>query len=259
MPDCRANPTRGGFTLIELLAVIMIIAVLASVLLPPLSRAKGSAQAAHCRSNLRQIGVALRLYLDDFNAYPLSAQASMWSNQLDAYLHQGEMKRIAPGDFTVKTGVFECPSQRFRPGDLQDSSGSYGYNSQGLWTSLWIPDQPQGLGGYGFSPPATFLNSPTRESDVVAPSDMLALGDGFFKYRSGRIVVSSGLGRDAYTFGERQDERKTAEQRHSGRLNVVSCDGHVEALTLRQLFFDRSDEALRRWNADHEPHQERLP
>jgi prepilin-type N-terminal cleavage/methylation domain-containing protein/prepilin-type processing-associated H-X9-DG protein len=61
-PSCRARP---GFTLIELLVVIAIIAVLAALLLPALARAKNSARKAACTSNLRQLSVAWRLYLDE--------------------------------------------------------------------------------------------------------------------------------------------------------------------------------------------------
>lgn len=59
--------SHGGFTLIELLAVIAIVAVLASILFPVFSRARESARLSSCLSNLRQLGVATRMYLDDHN------------------------------------------------------------------------------------------------------------------------------------------------------------------------------------------------
>src|SRR3954464_7719733 len=59
------NRPRAGFTLIELLVVIAIIAILAAILFPVFARAREAARKATCQSNLRQLGVAAQMYLQD--------------------------------------------------------------------------------------------------------------------------------------------------------------------------------------------------
>jgi len=80
--------TAKGFTLVELLVVIGIIAVLISLLLPALSKARAQGLAIVCASNMRQAGIALRMYQSEFKGYlPLSASDGLvWQHRLVKYI-----------------------------------------------------------------------------------------------------------------------------------------------------------------------------
>lgn len=97
---------RRGFTLIELLVAIAIIAVLAAMLLPSLAAAKKRAQQIACVSNLKQIGTAMHIYVDDNNDYfPMASDGgsvNIWTKEISAYLPiQGT---------NTENAVFVCPS-----------------------------------------------------------------------------------------------------------------------------------------------------
>lgn len=264
--ESSANP--NGFTLIELLVVIAIIAVLAAMLLPALSRANAAANSTKCKSNLRQLALALTSYTSDIGAFPRDkTHQSDWATDLNVYLRQPIVE-----DRNLRGGVFRCPRFPLGRGSIlrgrcQPFVAGYGYNVRGVHSGLLL-DPPLGLGGNG--PRAStfdYFDRPTLESEVLVPSGMLALGDGFFGVlQGGKLVISDDdtLGRSFSPLSSDlpahivQGWASSARRRHANRLNVVYCDGHAEALTIDELFIRQSDRALARWNRDHEPHRERL-
>ncbi|MEO8428168.1 MAG: type II secretion system protein [Verrucomicrobiota bacterium] len=135
---CTQNPARhdeAGFTLIELLVVIAIIAVLASMLLPTLARARDKGKSAKCTSNLRQLGLAAMLYDEDYQVYPIGWPPSadlalpvppIWYRQLQPYL--GKKVNVSG------KGVFVCPSS-IQKAQKDENLGS-GLREGGFWGFL---------------------------------------------------------------------------------------------------------------------------
>jgi len=138
----------------------------------------------------------------------------------------------------IRNSVWHCPSLQQLKGDENYLPISYGYNFGGV-VSDENADDNFGLGGR----PST--HTPVKDSEVVNPSDMMAIGE----------VFRSRIG---FTRDTVNGLALLAHQRHQGKANAVFCDGHVESPTLPFLFADTSDAALSRWNRDHQPHREKL-
>ncbi len=257
---------RAGFTLTELLVVIAIIALLVALLFPVLARSKAGARSTVCKNNLRQLGMGLQMYVSENYSYPenrfqtnppaASSSERFWLAKLER-----EKLGIPPATNFNQAGVWRCPSAKWSdplvlgyannvPGDFPSS---YGYNDD-RFARGGVLDYSNKFGLQGHYVPNFSLPKssqlveasfrPVEESEVAEPSDTMAIGDCF----SGNALL----------------ERKPIETftgdgnilgRHREKANVVFCDGHVESPTLRFLFEDETDAALRRWNRDHQPHR----
>jgi prepilin-type N-terminal cleavage/methylation domain-containing protein/prepilin-type processing-associated H-X9-DG protein len=262
----RAGRFLQAFTLIELLVVIAIIAILAAMLLPALTKAKQKAKQAACISNMRQIGIALVMYVGDFNQYPGNLRTAngtyVWQPRILSFMGNNRNAFSCPAalpqsawdtnlNTTLKTVIGEdgkTDHYGIATGgaDSQGTRFSLGYNDWGLSLNA----NPQlGLGG---DIDGGFNKGPVRDSMVRRPVDMLAIGDCRSDAPAGTIQYNANLDpTDATT-----QHTQCPCNRHNYRIDLLFCDGHVENPKRNDVIDPNNSTWRARWNNDDNPHPE---
>ena len=187
---------RQGFTLIELLVVIAIIAILAAILFPVFARAREKARQASCQSNLKQIALALLMYVQDYDetlpSHCYGAADTCWARKISPYVKNDQLA--------------VCPSWR--------AALSYGYNMYSL--------DGRALGTLKY--PATLIL--VCDSRKKQASDGALVGVGF--------INQTPAGGACGWSGCNSADMCTSEIHNEG-LNIGFADGHVKWLRKQAL------------------------
>jgi prepilin-type N-terminal cleavage/methylation domain-containing protein/prepilin-type processing-associated H-X9-DG protein len=223
-----------GFTLIELLVVIAIIALLLSIIMPALTKAKRQVQYVICRSNVKQFQMGANLYWQEYDYKPFVFRSDyMYINYISPFLEDVDAIRYCP-----RAAPKQGQENRYGLGNARtpwrwtygmDEMGSYGFNS-------WLyKDYPENW----LAPGNSAQHSYPSISRISTPSQVPVVGDAVWydaaPYYGDLLPDNFDLYDGGGWYLESQITRFVID-RHDMRVNLSFVDGHVEGVRLEKLW-----------------------
>ena len=223
----RPNARPNAFTLIELLVVIAIIAILAAILFPVFSRARENARRSSCQSNLKQMGLGIMQYTQDYDELlplrrftPFGTGAAYSSSDAAPLDNDQNSWRSVVQPYLKSTQIFSCPSNTqnvhatYDPEFARSYGGNWAFDSASVDRGVFNQSAPRALAQ---------LQSPSQLISVVEMTNVPYVA--FNVDRTSPNYDDSGKGGIATTsYGERLFTG------HLGTSNYLFADGHVKSL-----------------------------